>query len=118
MSRTLQICKKHHGQSDAFNRSTWTRITLEGQTKHADPETANRSDLETHWRDGFIRMGYTRNLLCCRGMVSETFETAITWDRFEQFHHEVSTSVQAAIQATCGSGSLTCRMTHVYPDGP
>jgi alkyldihydroxyacetonephosphate synthase len=52
------------------------------------------------------------------GVLSETFETAITWDRFEGFHEQVLTAATGAVQAVCGAGSVTCRFTHVYPDGP
>ena len=53
------------------------------------------------------------------GVLSETFETAITWDRFPAFHERVIGDVSAAVRAVCGeAGSVTCRFTHVYPDGP
>jgi alkyldihydroxyacetonephosphate synthase len=52
------------------------------------------------------------------GMISETFETAITWDRFEELHGSVMQTVQEALQRVCGGGQVTCRFTHVYPDGP
>ena len=49
---------------------------------------------------------------------SETFETAITWDRFPDFHATVSERAAAAVKEVCGQGSVSCRFTHVYPDGP
>jgi alkyldihydroxyacetonephosphate synthase len=52
------------------------------------------------------------------GVLSETFETAITWERFEQFHHRVLEATEAAVKEICGAGSVSCRFTHVYPDGP
>ncbi len=51
-------------------------------------------------------------------MISETFETAITWDRFAEFHAAVMERTNAAVQRVCGAGTVTCRFTHVYPDGP
>ena len=51
-------------------------------------------------------------------MISETFETAITWDRFAEFHAGVMAAAQDAVQRVCGAGQVTCRFTHVYPDGP
>jgi alkyldihydroxyacetonephosphate synthase len=48
----------------------------------------------------------------------ETFETAITWDRFETFHREVMRAAGSAVKRVCGAGSVACRFTHVYPDGP
>jgi alkyldihydroxyacetonephosphate synthase len=51
-------------------------------------------------------------------MISETFETAITWDRFEAFHAAVMSATEDALRRVCGAGTVTCRFTHVYPDGP
>jgi alkyldihydroxyacetonephosphate synthase len=51
-------------------------------------------------------------------VLSETFETAITWDRFPAFHERVVLAVEDAVRRTCGEGTVTCRFTHVYPDGP
>ncbi|MBV8577144.1 MAG: hypothetical protein JOZ58_19150, partial [Acetobacteraceae bacterium] len=48
-----------------------------------------------------------------------TFETAITWDRFEALHAAVKRATEDAIRAATGHpGQVTCRFTHVYPDGP
>jgi alkyldihydroxyacetonephosphate synthase len=52
------------------------------------------------------------------GVLSETFETAITWERFPAFHERVLSEVSGAIRDVCGGGSVSCRFTHVYPDGP
>ncbi|MBO0855504.1 MAG: FAD-binding oxidoreductase [Nocardia sp.] len=72
------------------------------------------------WKSSFIRMPYQRDALVRRSMLAETFETAITWDRFAQFHAAVTTAANDAIARVCGSGRgvVTCRFTHVYPDGP
>jgi alkyldihydroxyacetonephosphate synthase len=52
------------------------------------------------------------------GMLSETFETAITWDRFADFRAGVTDAAERAVREVCGAGQVTCRFTHVYPDGP
>jgi alkyldihydroxyacetonephosphate synthase len=52
------------------------------------------------------------------GVVCETFETACTWDRFDELHASATEAVQRAIESVCGSGWVTCRFTHAYPDGP
>jgi alkyldihydroxyacetonephosphate synthase len=51
-------------------------------------------------------------------VLSDTFETAITWERFPAFHEAVLGRTTEAVRAVCGQGSVTCRFTHVYPDGP
>ena len=53
------------------------------------------------------------------GMISETFETAVTWDRFAGFHAGVVARHRGrASAASAAAGQVTCRFTHVYPDGP
>jgi alkyldihydroxyacetonephosphate synthase len=71
------------------------------------------------WRNAFIRAPYTRDVLVAMGMVNETFETACTWDRFDALHAGVVAAVRdGARAADCGDPVVTCRFTHVYPDGP
>jgi alkyldihydroxyacetonephosphate synthase len=76
------------------------------------------------WRGAFLLAPYLRDTFVACGVLSETFETAITWDRFEEFQATVmETTRRAAAQASGvpaeGSGSprVSCRLTHVYPDG-
>jgi alkyldihydroxyacetonephosphate synthase len=47
------------------------------------------------------------------GVLTETFETAVTWDRLPGFVEDV----RAATLAALGEGEVTCRITHAYPDG-
>ena len=62
--------------------------------------------------------------LCARahhptGIINDTFETAITWERFESFHDRVKAATERSIvEATGRPGEVTCRCTHGYPDGP
>ena len=41
------------------------------------------------WREAFLGAPYVRDLLVAMGVLSETFETAITWERFPVFHERV-----------------------------
>ena len=70
------------------------------------------------WRDAFVGAPYLRDVLARAGVVSETFETAIPWSRFAAFHDGVMQAVRDAVQRVCGAGTLSCRFTHAYPDGP
>ena len=70
------------------------------------------------WREAFLRAPYLRDTFVAMHVFSETFETSITWDRFPAFHAEVLGAAQAALEEACGGGWVTCRFTHVYPDGP
>jgi alkyldihydroxyacetonephosphate synthase len=70
------------------------------------------------WRDAFLRAPYLRDTFVAMGVLSETFETAITWERFDDFYPDVVEQARAAVREVCGAGTVTCRFTHVYPDGP
>ncbi|MGI8607903.1 MAG: FAD-binding oxidoreductase [Candidatus Dormibacteria bacterium] len=70
------------------------------------------------WRQSFLRAPYLRDALARLGMVAETFETGCTWDRFDELHARVMEVAGRAIAEVCGPGLVTCRFTHVYPDGP
>jgi alkyldihydroxyacetonephosphate synthase len=70
------------------------------------------------WRAAFLRAPYGRDALVRAGFVTETFETAVTWDAFFDLHSTVTREVKAAIEGVCGDGWIACRFTHVYPDGP
>jgi len=77
------------------------------------------------WRGAFLLAPYLRDTFVACGVLSETFETAITWDRFEQFHAETMMAVRAKVADVCdapaegpGAPRVSCRFTHVYPDGP
>jgi alkyldihydroxyacetonephosphate synthase len=72
----------------------------------------------SEWRDHFIRAPYMRDALIRLGLVAETFETAITWNNFEAFHQGVMEKTKAVTREICGNAIVTCRFTHVYPDGP
>jgi alkyldihydroxyacetonephosphate synthase len=69
------------------------------------------------WRSSFVRAPYIREQLVLLGLVVETFETAITWDRFGSLVDDVRHAVESALVDICGGGRITCRLTHIYPDG-
>lgn len=71
------------------------------------------------WRNAFIRMPYFREVITPWAVINDTFETAITWERFPAFHRAIMAATERAIEAATGrKGLVTCRFTHVYPDGP
>lgn len=83
-----------------------------------DGAAGAEGDASDAWRSSFLRMPYQRDVLARRGMIVETFETACTWAGFDDLHAAVTAAAQRAIAEVCGAGVLTCRFTHVYPDGP
>src|SRR5271165_1410407 len=102
MNRALECCAEHGGTPE--------------QTGGAD---GHREGAAGAWRNAFLRMPYARERLVRRAIIADTFETAITWERFEAFHDTVKTATEGAIREVTGRpGQVTCRFTHVYPDGP
>ena len=73
-----------------------------------------RGESDGAWRDAFLQAPYLRDTLVAAGVLSETFETAVTWDRFADFVRGVP---RGAPRARSAAGGVTCRLTHVYPDG-
>ena len=57
-------------------RSSCAPITAAGRVSGA-------AESEGTWRDAFLQAPYLRDTLVAAGILAETFETAITWDRFE-----------------------------------
>lgn len=72
----------------------------------------------TSWRSAFVSAPYLMNVLVSLGVVVDTFETACTWDRFPALYQGIVERVGETLRRVAGAGVLTCRFTHVYPDGP
>ncbi|MDN5683292.1 FAD-linked oxidase C-terminal domain-containing protein, partial [Corynebacterium glyciniphilum] len=70
------------------------------------------------WRSSFIRMPYQRDALARSSMIVETFETSCTWDKVEDLRDAVTAAAMAAFEELGVTGVVSCRFTHVYPDGP
>lgn len=96
LRRGLEICKRNGGEWD-------------------EPAPGASGGAVSAWREAFIAMPYLRDALLQLGILSDTFETSITWDRWPAFHAAVTGAVRDALGEPC---RVTCRMTHVYPDGP
>ncbi len=101
MERALEICREHGGE-----------------VRERGGGSDGGSDAVGSWRGAFIGAPYMRDLLVAMGVLSETFETAITWERFPVFHERVLAAAEETLREVCGEGQVTCRFTHVYPDGP
>jgi alkyldihydroxyacetonephosphate synthase len=109
MARALELCAEHGG------------VTSE----RSDPAGGasggggGGGDAVSSWRDAFLGAPYVRDTLVAMGVLAETFETAITWERLSGFHERVSAATEEAVREVCGNpGRVFCRFTHVYPDGP
>ena len=82
------------------------------------PPIDHDTDDASTWKQAFLDAPYLQTALVTLGVVCDTFETVCTWDRFAQLHDAVTKAVDAAMKDACGGGIVTCRFTHVYPDGP
>lgn len=101
-------CLRDH---DATVREESIRVSTSGGG-------ARGEDPADRWRAAFLQAPYLRDCLVGLGMVNETLETACTWDRFAELHGEVTDTItQAARDAGAPDCIVTCRLTHVYPDG-
>jgi alkyldihydroxyacetonephosphate synthase len=132
IDRALAICAAHGGEWDHVRRTApGSGTETAGGAAGADGAARARSEQAgggsvSTWRDAFLQAPYLRDTLVATGVLSETFETATTWDRFPALHERIAAAAHAAIEQTTGAACgpergqahLTCRFTHVYPDGP
>jgi alkyldihydroxyacetonephosphate synthase len=109
MELALAICRGHGGEPGELRRGSG----------------GSSEDAVGAWRNAFLQAPYLRDSLVACGVLSDTFETAITWDRFRDFHAEVMETARRAVAEASGgpaegpgSPRISCRFTHVYPDGP
>ncbi len=106
MARAIEICRGAGGELEDGA----------GKTRD-DGRSGKAGDEAGSWRSAFLQAPYLRDALARLGMIAETFETAIPWSRFEDFHAGVLERAREAAVRVAGAGLVTCRLTHVYPDG-
>ena len=108
MTRAVGIAEEHGGSLPG------------GVANSADDGAARagRGGAAGAWRCAFFEAPYVRDAALRFGGLFETFETACTWDRFGEFHDGVMRVTRSAVADVCGKGEVSCRFTHVYPDGP
>lgn len=115
MERAIAICAECGGD---VSGSKMEGTRARARTRVAASDATSSSDEVGSWRQAFLRAPYVRDVLVAMGVLSETFETAITWERFGAFHERVTGAAEQALRELVGEGRVTCRFTHVYPDGP
>lgn len=110
IERTLALCFESGG----------TLIGDIANTKARSGSSGERDDVTVKWGNSFIQGGYLFSIATVQGMLLNTFETCITWAAFPAFHKEVTAVVHRTVAEACGGAEahVTCRFTHVYPDGP
>jgi len=70
LNRALEICAENKGLYEMSK----------------DLEDSHRSGSSGNWRNSFIKAPYFRESFTRRGIIQDTFETAITWDRSFRFY--------------------------------
>jgi len=118
----------HHPVEDSLALAIDAAAAHGGEPAEVTRQTTEQSsgdDPVNAWRNAFLFAPYLRDSLVACGVLSDTFETAITWDRFADFHAEVMETARRAVAEVSGgpaegpgSPRISCRFTHVYPDGP
>jgi alkyldihydroxyacetonephosphate synthase len=105
MERALECCRDAGGE------------VPDGAGRTRRQDDAPRDGAADAWRNAFLDAPYIRDILVRAAVISETFESAVTWDLFESFHAGVMGATRDAVKRICGSGMVACRFTHAYPDG-
>ncbi len=104
LQRALELCADSGGEYSA-----------EAITQ----QSAHRSGAAGQWRERFLRMPLLREELTARGIIADTFETAVTWEQFPYLYTSVKEATERAVRGATGQdGVVSCRLTHVYPGGP
>lgn len=102
LARALELCADHGGSYEP-----------------AGGEQSHREGAAGRWRDRFMFLPYFKEHMAARCIFRDAYETSITWERFKDFHASIKEAGLSAIRKATGrQGSVTCRFTHVYPDGP
>jgi alkyldihydroxyacetonephosphate synthase len=135
MAQALEIARAHGGvpgdrraslptgRNDQTHRPTGRKVPAGGSNRPVGGADGTDRPVDT-WRGAFLLAPYLRDTFVACGVLSETFETAVTWDRFEEFHATVmetarrmAAEVSGAPADGPGAPRVSCRFTHVYPDG-
>lgn len=107
MGRAAELCRDYDGDVRDLTDS-----------RRGDGSTGQETSASDTWRSAFLRMPYQRDALAARSMIVETFETACTWKHFNALHEGVMKAAEEAMDSAGAPGVVSCRFTHVYPDGP
>jgi alkyldihydroxyacetonephosphate synthase len=120
----IDAAAAHGGRPGEVKRQSAEQPGPESR-RDAPAPSAPGDDPVNAWRHAFLFAPYLRDSLVACGVLSDTFETAITWDRFPDFRADVMETARRAVAEVTGGPSegpgsprISCRLTHVYPDGP
>ncbi|MEM9696795.1 MAG: FAD-binding oxidoreductase, partial [Myxococcota bacterium] len=120
-SYLLLAFESAHGPREAWLEQALALVEggQPGAVRHKAPSTeaVSKGAASDQWKKMLLRAPYLRDGLVRLGAITETFETAICWRDFADFHRTVRETTQRSVQEICGRGFVTSRITHAYPDG-
>jgi len=91
--------------------------TCEDEGRYSS-EKGEKGQETSAWKAAFLGAPYLQSALVSLGVLVDTFETACTWEAFPALDAAIRADVSSALERACGGGLVSCRFTHVYPDGP
>ena len=97
MATAIDVARSHGGVPGEVHSSKAKSKADE------DGDGDGTADSVSSWRSAFLAAPYIRDTFVACGVLSETFETAITWDRFADFHAVVMDTVRAKVAEVCGT---------------
>ena len=117
LTRALELARDHGGEVVSGPTEKVDALEVAEHTGPASAHHEVRSETSA-WRQAFLDAPYLQSALLSIGILSDTFETACTWAQFSGLHEKVVSAMQRALDEHCGGGMVSCRFTHLYPDGP
>lgn len=106
LQRSLEICQDFGGE------------VIQQAGSGGDALKTSRSGAQGSWREQFRYLPRLMHTRAAMGVVSFTFETAYTWDKFEEVDTEIIRRLKQAQAEITGGGIVCRRFSFLYPDGP
>ncbi len=103
MRTALEVTREHGGEPGEIRRREEEAAARDGEQpgpgaiRANPPPRAGGGDPVGAWRHAFLAAPYLRDTFVACGVLSDTFETAITWDRFGEFHARVTETARRAV---------------------
>ncbi|MFO0597527.1 MAG: FAD-binding oxidoreductase [Myxococcaceae bacterium] len=101
-----------------IDRAVELACSFGGTCPKGKTASSRAGDASESWRASFLKGPYLQDALIQLGVVADTFETACTWKNFRALYGLVTERMMGALTRLCQGGVVSCRFTHVYPDGP
>ncbi|MEO8552795.1 MAG: FAD-linked oxidase C-terminal domain-containing protein, partial [Kofleriaceae bacterium] len=102
LARALELGRDHGG------------TVVAGPSEKDDGASGTERGAASAWREAFFAAPYLQSALLSIGILADTFETSCTWAQFPALHARVMHDLLPALEG----GTIACRFTHLYPDGP